>query len=865
MAKKCNELDNPEKITFLETSLSEFRKEELLKTSSKIKTQKSFTLQIEIISAEEIQKEKTMRDVEAISKGLNTHFIFANLPISSKVQMISEMKLYRVETGKYIFKQNDIGKNFFIIAKGSVEVIIDDKPVAVLNPVESFGELALLQDFPRSASVKTLSRVYLWILDRKTFTATVKEASSHSRAENKKFIETLPLFSTMSHEQIESLVEKLIEFQYLPNKKIITEGEHGDFCYFVKEGNVVCLRNKQIINRISQGGYFGEQALLSNSVRTATVIAETNVKCIALRRNDLEEMLGSELKKIILENSTRITIARSDVLSKLDKNQQNSLMDCLETVKYNKNTLLIEAGTLKKSNIWLILHGKLKNSSGIVAESFSCIGDLEISSNSEALFEENIFTAEDTDVGVTTRESFLACIGYDKCNLSIEEIKALKRVSILRILPSGKFAALCSCLTSEKFADNEIIVKQNSPGNQLFFIQYGTVEIFQDGVIIRSITKNDYFGERSLLFDELRTASVIAKGEVCCWTLSKQDFTSILPETSRKLIMRRIEMQDSSVKLSDLAFIKVIGKGAYGKVFLVCEKTKDMFYALKVTSKKLIKRFELQDYIILERNILKALDHPFILKLVKNYEDTNNIYLLTEYVRGLDLFDLMRILNSITENDSKFYVACIILILEYLHERKIIYRDLKPENVRIDEDGYPKLIDFGTSKAISGRTYTIIGTPHYMAPEIILGQGYSYNADYWSLGIILYEIIFRSVPFGLNEENPFRIYESILTSTLTFPSGLHTSILLKDFIEILLSRNPAPRKYRNIEKIKAHHWLGNINWDMLIGKEMTAPHISTIKDSSSDTESLLSNKSNLDSIIAAEMIEEENEIIGISN
>ena len=189
-------------------------------------------------------------------------------------------------------------------------------------------------------------------------------------------------------------------------------------------------------------------------------------------------------------------------------------------------------------------------------------------------------------------------------------------------------------------------------------------------------------------------------------------------------------MQDSSVKLSDLAFIKVIGKGAYGKVFLVCEKTKDMFYALKVTSKKLIKRFELQDYIILERNILKALDHPFILKLVKNYEDTNNIYLLTEYVRGLDLFDLMRILNSITENDSKFYVACIILILEYLHERKIIYRDLKPENVRIDEDGYPKLIDFGTSKAISGRTYTIIGTPHYMAPEIILGQGYSYNADY---------------------------------------------------------------------------------------------------------------------------------------
>ena len=136
-----------------------------------------------------------------------------------------------------------------------------------------------------------------------------------------------------------------------------------------------------------------------------------------------------------------------------------------------------------------------------------------------------------------------------------------------------------------------------------------------------------------------------------------------------------------------------------------------------------------------------SVDHTMILKLIKTFKDEKRVYFLTEYCEGIDLFDAIRKLGTLQNKDARFYVACLLLSLEHLADRNIIHRDLKPENVIIDELGYPKLIDFGTAKIVTNRTFTIIGTPHYMAPEIISGKGYSSSVDIWSLGIMFYEFL----------------------------------------------------------------------------------------------------------------------------
>jgi cGMP-dependent protein kinase len=248
---------------------------------------------------------------------------------------------------------------------------------------------------------------------------------------------------------------------------------------------------------------------------------------------------------------------------------------------------------------------------------------------------------------------------------------------------------------------------------------------------------------------------------------------------------------------------------------------------------------KIQQSLILERKILMQLDHSFILKLVKTFKDTKRVYFLTEYVRGQDLFDVIRKIGLLSNEDSLFYTACLLLIFEHLHERDIVYRDLKPENVMIDEEGYPKLIDFGTAKIVQGRTFTMIGTPHYMAPEVILGKGYGISVDYWSIGIILYEFMCGGVPFGENECDNYNIYEKILQGKLFYPDYAEITENAKQMIEQFLSKNPAMRVGGGVENLKKHPWFQGLDWEAIWDRTAEAPHRPEILSFAHDIEKVL--------------------------
>lgn len=228
------------------------------------------------------------------------------------------------------------------------------------------------------------------------------------------------------------------------------------------------------------------------------------------------------------------------------------------------------------------------------------------------------------------------------------------------------------------------------------------------------------------------------------------------------------------------------------------------------------------------------LDHTMILKLVKTYKDSKRIYFLTEYVKGMDLFDVLRAMGLLNDNDAKFYTACMVEIFAHLHERSILYRDLKPENVMVDEMGYPKLIDFGTAKTVRQRTYTIVGTPHYMAPEVIIGKGYGLEVDFWSLGVMLYEFVCGGVPFGEEEEDPYRIYERVLERKLRYPAFIDKNFPAKVMINTLLDKTPSKRICGGLDKLKQHPWFSTINFQDLIRREIRAPYQAVIRNLESE-------------------------------
>jgi cGMP-dependent protein kinase len=205
-----------------------------------------------------------------------------------------------------------------------------------------------------------------------------------------------------------------------------------------------------------------------------------------------------------------------------------------------------------------------------------------------------------------------------------------------------------------------------------------------------------------------------------------------------------------------------LGKGSYGNVSLVKSEKNSYFYAIKNISNKQILYSKLHKNIELERSILLKVDHPFIVKLVKTLKDDNYIYYLMDYIKGKELFDVIRDIGLLNKNIAQFYIGSMMLALKYLHERQIIFRDVKPENIMVLENGFIQLIDFGAAKNIEDRTNSIIGTPQYMAPEVILGDQYSFEVDYWSVGICLYEFVYGEIPFGQDASQVIEIYSSII-------------------------------------------------------------------------------------------------------
>lgn len=188
------------------------------------------------------------------------------------------------------------------------------------------------------------------------------------------------------------------------------------------------------------------------------------------------------------------------------------------------------------------------------------------------------------------------------------------------------------------------------------------------------------------------------------------------------------------------------------------------------------------DHVISERNVLVELEHPFISNLGGSFQDVRYIYIVLEYVIGGEFLSHLRKAGRFDHLATKFYGSQVILALEYMHSLSFIYRDLKPENLLMDRKGYLKLTDFGFSKKIESSTYTICGTPEYLAPEILLNKGHGKGVDWWSLGILFFELMSGYPPF--TDDDPLLIYQKILAGRVTFPR--HYDKNAKSFVKKLL-------------------------------------------------------------------------------
>ena len=275
--------------------------------------------------------------------------------------------------------------------------------------------------------------------------------------------------------------------------------------------------------------------------------------------------------------------------------------------------------------------------------------------------------------------------------------------------------------------------------------------------------------------------------------------------------------------VDDYEILHTVGAGTFARVRLV-KNASGNYYALKMMKKVEVVRLKQTDHVTSEIRVSISLDYPLVAKLHGFQQDDKYLYLLQDYIPGGELYTYLKSQKKLSINSAAFYAGQIVLMLNYLHSKSIIYRDLKPENLLISSTGYLRLVDFGLAKFLKSRTFTHCGTPEYMAPEILLNKGYNHSVDWWALGILLYEMISGTDPFV--DDDPMQIYSKILKGKMKFVRGTDKDAknLIKHFLVADINIRYGCTK-NGIEDIKSHISFEGFDFQKLEEGKLQPPYI----------------------------------------
>jgi cGMP-dependent protein kinase len=784
----------------------------------------------------ENESEKIVKAVLNIEEKQNlkeifsNHFLFKNKSNQLILSIIDSLEMMFVKKDETLFKQGDKGYYFYVIKEGKIE-LVTEYGLKTLNENDTFGELALIQNKKRTASAKALENCKLLLLNGKKFREIISEKTETDFKERMNILSASPIFSSLDNNKLNALASGLICCSFEPNQKILYKGDIGQSIYIIKTGKVKCLNGEREIRFLGPKDYFGEGSILFNMNRSLTIHVEETTECYQLSESFLIETLGKDFKQEIVYSISKNAFYKSPIMKSFSNPVyfQKIIENC--TIKsYEDNEVILKKDEDEnyKRKLYVLLSGNLieKETTNIVASRGELYGDVILKYNKFPKY---------TIIGVNGVKlvEFEWDLIIDKFGLGLNskkifslfsKVENLRNISLFKETPTNKLVDIVKLMKKKAYKKDQVIFREGEVGDILYMIKKGTVHIFKDKKQIREYGQGVCFGEIALLYNEPRTATAISVCDSSIYCLTKNDFKTVLDDNMVSYLMKKMALEDSfNTSLDNLYYVKSLGHGKFGDVSLVHnDKT---FFAIKAVNRKAAEKQKiLIKYYIQERAILLGLQHPFIMKLVKTFKREDKIFFLLEYICGRTMNNY---LNSRTSKQIKnfketiFYLATLFVAVDYLNSRNICHRDLKPDNIIIDERGYLKIIDFGNSITLNGFTNTMTGTPHYMAPEILLRGGYGFSCDYWSIGIIAYQTYYDKYPFGDDAKDPIEVYKEVIKKKLVFKSGDQKMIQL---IKSLLTKKVAER-ICSLEKAKELDAFENFNWDDLLDFKIVPQYI----------------------------------------
>ena len=805
------------------------KKKEKMQVVAKDKSEKAVNYEKKVLELIH-DKNPAKEDYDIIYDIISKHFFLQTLTHQAKEEIIVSMSLYKVAKGVTLYTQGLPGNYWYIVQSGELSVFMNDKPVDKLKKGQSFGERALMDGTLRSNTIVADTECRLWALKRQVFRKIIEFIFTSNYEENMKFLDQvdLPIESTLKSIMANNLIQEI----YLKGQYICREGEFGNSLYIIKDGEVECLKGETCIRILKKGDNFGQKALLEGDRRSLDVRAKTDCKIYSISSEFFKNQYGDNFKQVLYFNFITISFNNSKVFKKINQKIIAKSFQYFNFRSLKNNELVYPKGQKICDKLCVVLEGNIvdKKINKVEAKRYEILFEKKLSENSEDSFKNNLVAEPDCILAEIDFAKFKETVGGDlnEAQNKSNQLASFDHVPMFRILSDEKIEFLQNNLKVEKFANGKKIITQGEIGDKLFIIKKGRVDFFVNSRYIRSLNDGEEFGEKSLISSEKRSATAIANGEVSCYTLTADIFKSILEPNLYEYFTNKIFLEDNTIELKDLDNVKELGSGNFGSVNLVRNKKNKYLYAIKALNLEQIKLENLEECVEVERDVLLKIDHPFIMKMVKYLKNDTYIFFINEYIKGKELWEVIRDIGLLNKEQTQYYGGSILLAIDYLHKQKIIYRDIKPENVMVSIKGYIKIIDFGTVKEIQDRTSTIIGTSHYMAPEITKGEGYSFQVDIWSIAICMYEFFCGKLPFGEDYDDPMDIYRAVSQEELSFPNFVKDEKFMQ-LMNKMLRKNPTNRLWK-FKQIKEDPYFKDFDWNKLISLSYPPPYKLKMKE-----------------------------------
>jgi cGMP-dependent protein kinase len=699
-------------------------------------------------------------------------------------------------------------------------------------------------------------------------------------------IKDIPTISALPDATKREVSRKVKAVDFKAGQVIMRQGESGNAFYLIAEGICNVFQDGELISTLRSGDYMGEQALIKpNLLRTATVKALNHTKCFTMDNETFQAMTRSANLAFVDRARTERKALSDDHMSISDEDtdagddeamnedtlewlsacvqnnvlfkehQRDTVMNILSKMKLkqvNADTNIITQGDDANCNEFYIIEtGKcevVKDGTAVdTIEHGAAFGELALVFNNPRTA--TIRALQPCQLWVLTRSRFKRELRKVNQQFDEEKVNILRRIPLLATLLASDLVKFAETLTRQRFSRGHEFFRQGDDGDMFYLITEGTVQgiAAKDDGSQKSfeLGQGEFFGELALRTNKPRSATVMASSECVCFVAAKNNFESLFGKFDNAM-ERQVEEYQKDVQsgkdyrtdflmkrsLHDFESGPVVGRGKYGLVQFVRDPQSDKVYALKAVKKAWVhsknpKQSQRRiDTLFNERNAMRKLNtSPFLVKLRGTFKDKESVYFLMEAAMGGDFFNVLKGKGYVDEKTARFYVAGMVEAIDYMHSLSIIHRDLKPENIVLNADGYGLLTDFGFAKELgdSQKTYTLCGTPGYIAPEIILGQGYGKGSDWFAIGCVMFDMLTGAPPFPTRADQ-FSMIHNMMNNNLQLP--MYLSFWAKDLLRNLIQLKPMKRfgvVHGGTDKIRNHKWFAGFDWKGFRNETMQAP------------------------------------------